>query len=188
MKTGIKVGDIMTRNFVSVKSNHNLAECSKQMVNHRVGSLIVKENQKLLGLITEKDILRALVKKKDLSATKAKNVMSKKLIVIAPSKDIYDAMLKMKESQVRWLPVIVDENVIGMITIKDILKIQPTLFDLALQHWKIKEEEQKWKRIKGMGEEKWMKEGSCDECGVFDLLYKVRNRFVCENCKENLKY
>jgi signal-transduction protein with cAMP-binding, CBS, and nucleotidyltransferase domain len=188
MKTGIKVGDIMTRNFVSVKPTSNLAECSKEMVNKRVGSLIVKEGQKLSGMVTEKDILRALVHKSNFKKTRVKEVMAKKLTTIAPSKDIYNAMLKMKKSQIRWLPVVVDGRVIGMITMKDILKIQPTLLDLALQHWQIKEEEQKWKRVKGTGTGKWFKEGACDECGAFDLLYKLRNKFVCESCKESLNH
>ena len=188
MKTGIKVGDIMTRNFISVKPSHNLSRCSKEMVNHKVGSLIVKENQHFRGLITEKDILRALVRKKDLGKTTASNVMTRKPATILPSKDIYQAMLKMKKSKARWLPVLIDGKVIGMITLKDILKIQPALFDLALQHWQIKEEEQKWKRIKGFGGEKWIREGPCDECGAFDLLYKFRDMLVCESCKENLKY
>ena len=188
MKTGIKVGDIMTRNFIAVKSNSNLAECSKEMVNKKVGSLIIKEGQHLLGILTEKDVLRALVNKKNLNKTEAKQVMVKKPITIAPSKDIYEAMVKMRRGQVRWLPVVINGRVIGMITIKDILKIQPTLFDLAIQHFQIKEEEAKLKRIKSINSEKWIKEGSCDECGAFDILYKLRNKFICENCKENLKY
>jgi CBS domain-containing protein len=188
MKTGIKVGDIMTRNFVSVKPQSNLSECSEEMVKKRVGSLIIKEGQNLLGIITEKDILRALVKKRNLNKTKAREVMIKRPITIAPSKDIYDALVKMKKGQIRWLPVVAHSRVIGMVTMKDILKIQPTLFDLAIQHFQIKEEEAKWKRIKKEDSEKWIKDGSCEECGAFDVLYKFRNKFVCENCKENLKY
>lgn len=187
MKTGIKVGDIMTRNFVAVRPMANLLECSRQMVKRRVGSLIIKEDQKFIGLLTEKNILRALVENKNLGITKAKDIMLKKPQLINPSKDIYVAMLKMKKSQVRWLPVIVKNRVIGMITMKDILKIQPTLLDIALQHWQIKEEEEKWKRVKET-EDKWIKEGPCEECGAFDILYKIKNRFVCEDCKENLGY
>jgi len=188
MKTGIKVGDIMTRNFVSAKPKSSLAECSKEMVKKKVGSLIIKEGQNLKGMITEKDILKALVNKKNLQKTKAEKVMSKKLVTVSPSKDIYNAMVKMKRSEIRWLPVSIDGKVIGMITMKDILKIQPTLFDLAIQHMKIKEEEEKWRRVKNSDSDKWITEGSCDECGAFDILYKNGKRFICENCKENLKY
>ena len=61
MKSGIKVGDIMTRNFVSVNPETSLIECAREMMKKRVGSLVLREGTKLIGLLTEKDVLKLLV-------------------------------------------------------------------------------------------------------------------------------
>src|SRR3989338_8541375 len=89
MKTGIKVGDIMTRNFVSAKPDTNLIDCAKEMVKGRVGSLIIKEGQKLVGVLTERDILWAMIKKpkEGLEDVRAKDIATKKIVAVKPSAD-----------------------------------------------------------------------------------------------------
>lgn len=98
MEMGIKVGDLMTRNFVYVTPETNLKECARTMVKKRVGSLIVREETKLKGILTEKDIIWAIVKKskEDLKNILAKDLMKRKVITIKPGDDIIDAMQKFK--------------------------------------------------------------------------------------------
>lgn len=185
MESGIKVGDIMTRNFVSVSSDTSLIDCAREMMKKRVGSLILRDGQKLEGLLTEKDIIWALTKtrNKNLGKIKAKDVASKKISVIKPSADLYEALNRMKKLKFRRLPVVVNGNVIGMLTLKDILRIEPSLFtDLNLAE-KIREESEKLRRMKGS---KWTKEGICEECGDFSLLYKTDERLLCEPCREGM--
>lgn len=184
MKIGIKVGDIMTRNFISVKPETPLIDCAKEMMKKRVGSLILRENNKLKGIITEKDIIWAMTKKsrKDLKDIRAREIAPRKLITIKPSADLYDALQKMKKHKFRRLPVIIKGNVIGILTLKDVLRIEPALFETASEIMQIKEESEKLKRLKpGVT---WKKEGPCEECGDYALLYKVDNRLLCEGCSE----
>jgi len=184
-KSGIKVGDIMTRNFVSVKPETNLISCAREMMKKRVGSLVLKDGQKLAGLLTEKDIIWALTKKsqKDLSKIKAKDIASRKIATIKPSSDLYEALQRMKKLKFRRLPVVVDGNVIGMLTLKDVLRIQPELFSDINKVGQIREESEKLSRMKG---EKWVKEGVCEECGNFDILYKIDSRLMCLACKDEM--
>ncbi len=183
MKIGIKVGDIMTRNFISVKPSTPILECAKKMVKKRVGSLILKESDKLKGIITEGDIIWAMTKKskKELSMIKAEDIAPKKLVTIRPSADLYQALQLMKRTKYRWLPVTVKGNVIGFLTLKDILRIEPSLFESASEIMQIREESEKLKRVKA-GET--FKEGICEECGNFDIIYKVDNRMLCESCRD----
>lgn len=183
MKTGIKVGDIMTRNFVSVNPDTDLINCAREMIKKRVGSLVLKEGQKLIGLLTEKDIIWAMTKKgaKGLNKIKARDIASRKISTIKPSVELYEALQRMKRLKFRRLPVVVNGNVIGMLTLKDILRIEPSLFSDIGQIEKIREESEKLRRLKG---EKWFKEGICEECGDFDILYKIDNRLMCMACKE----
>jgi len=183
MKFRIKVGDIMTRDFVSSKPDISVLQAIKLMVKKRVGSLILEENNILKGILTEKDILWALSKKpgKDLEKVKAIDICTRKITTIRPSADIHNAIRLMRKAKFRRLPVVIKKRVIGLLTQKDILKIEPELFDIAQENYMIKEEAEKLKRVK-TGET--FKEGICEECGNFDILYNVDGRVICESCRE----
>jgi CBS domain-containing protein len=183
MKVGIKVGDVMTKKLVTVKPETPISECAKIMIDKRIGSILVGEKQMLKGIATEGDIITAVAKGINVKDSISK-VMTKKVITIPPTRDIYDALVVMKKNKVRWLPVTADKAIIGFLTEKDILKIQPDLFDIAVQNINIAEEAEKWKRIKAVDEYRWIKEGPCHECGVYDLLYKADGRYLCADCRK----
>jgi len=181
-----KIGDVMTRNFIYVTPNTPINIASKIMCKKRVGSLIVKEGQKLRGILTEGDIIRFIAKNKSLK-NPVKKAMSKRVCAIEPGKDISHAFKIMKRKKIRWLPVVVKKNVIGMLTMKDIFKIQPALSDLISQNIKVAEQKEKEKRVRAVNPMKWVREGPCHECGVYDLLYKVGDKYLCERCKKKFK-
>jgi|TARA_Y100000310_G_C20666497_1_gene807782 CBS domain-containing protein len=144
MKTGIKVIDAMTKAPLIVKPDEKLINCAKKMVEGDVGSLMVVENDKPLGILTEKDfIIKVLAPNLDTEKTTVKEVMSTTLVKIQPDLDLYDAILFMSREDVRRLPVISNEKLIGLLTYKDILKIQPDLYDIFIENFKIKEEKTK---------------------------------------------
>lgn len=147
MKTGIKVGDIMTRNFIYCHEDDELLKAVKIMAKNRIGSLIIKEKDKLLGIITERDIMMAVAKNENLKGLKVKDVMTKRVETISPNKDLYDAIIKMKKKNIRRLPVVEKGKVIGLVTWKDIIKIAPTLFDLLVEEIRIREESEKLKKL-----------------------------------------
>lgn len=181
MDTGIKVGDIMTRNFIHVPENTNLYDCAKMMVKKRVGSLMIKEGGALKGIITEKDIIWAVVKKtkKDLKSILAKEIMKRKVVTIKPSADITEAVSRFKKKKIRRLPVVEQGKLIGLLTEKDVLKIDPDLFQMIAETIKIREETEKLKR-KGMSSKRV--EGICEECGEFAILLKEDGQMICEDC------
>jgi CBS domain-containing protein len=188
MQIGIKVGDVMTRNVVSVKPESTVTECARSMFKKDIGLVIVTANERLKGVVTEKDIIWALTKKHDLSHVKVKDIMLRKITTIKPSRDIYEALLRMRNGKLRWLPVTVRGNVIGILTIKDILKIEPSLFDIAVGNVQIKEEAEKLKRRQDLldGKENWLGEGECEECNEFGPLCENEGRLICEACSHDL--
>lgn len=181
METGIKVGDLMTRNFIFVSPDTNLKKCAETMVKKRVGSLIVKIDNELKGILTEKDIIWAIVKKsvKDLDNILAKDLAKRKVITIKPGADIIEALEKMKRDKVRRLPVLENNQVIGMLTLNDILKIDPGLFELISETVHVKEETQKLMKNKINAKRK---EGTCEECGEINTLYDIDGEWVCVSC------
>lgn len=184
MEIGVKVGDLMTRNFVYVTPSTSLKECAETLVKKRVGSLIVKEGDTLKGILTEKDIIWAVVKKsvKDLSKFSAKDLAKRKVITIKPGVDIVYALDRMKKEKVRRLPVVENGKVIGMITMNDILKIDPGLFEIIVENVIVKEETGKLKQsIRAR-----KKQGVCEECAETGTLYESDGEWMCISCY-NLK-
>jgi len=173
-KVGIKVGDIMTRDFVSTELDALVLDSIKLMVKKRVGSLVVEENDVLKGILTEKDIMWALSKQKDLTGVKVGDICIRKITTIKPSADIYDAVRLMKKVKFRRLPVTSNKKVIGYLTLKDILRVQPTLFQIAKEGY----------ALVGRVVSDVIGEGVCEGCENFGLLYKVDGRKVCENCMD----
>jgi CBS domain-containing protein len=184
---GVKVGDIMTREYISVKPDTSLLDCAKTMVKKRVGSLILQEKDVLKGIITEKDIIWALTKKsqKDLSKIKCSDISPRKLTTIKPAADLMTAIKLMQKSKFRRLPVAVEGKLVGLLTLKDILRIEPDLFDIACNRnlFEIKEEKTKLKRKDSPGNSDF---GECEECGNEAMREKVDSRLLCQDCLEKI--
>lgn len=181
----IAVGDIMTRNFVSVEPNDSLYACAKLMAKARVNSLIVRHGTRLIGIITSRDILWVITKKPtlDLKKTKCIDFATKKIAVIKPSADIGYAIEKMKASNFRRLPVIAKGELVGVVTIKDILAVQPDLYrEMKTLMDEIRDEEHKMRRADG----EWPLEGLCENCGALSELLRVDGVLLCADCREEM--
>ena len=140
MKTGIKIIDAMTNRPRSIGPDETITNCTKLMMDKNIGSLLVKEEEKLLGFLTERDLVKMIALGINPSTTKVKRVMTTRIVTIAPEKDIYDAIILMNKENLRRLPVILNDKVIGLITLRDILTIQPTLFELIMDMVDIKKD------------------------------------------------
>jgi len=178
----ILVADIMTREPITTKPDTNLLDCAKIMVKKRVGSLLIVDKKRLVGFISRKDILWALIKKskQDLSKIKARDICSKKIATIKPSITIEEAIKKMKRVKFERLPVIHEKELVGIITVKDILNFHPEFYPELEEFAKVREETKKLKRIKKTEK---IHDGLCEECGNHELLSKFNGMLVCESCK-----
>ncbi len=179
----ILVADIMTREPVTISPNANLLDCAKTMVKKNVGSLVITDKKRLLGFISQKDILWALTKspKGDLTKIKAMDISPKKIAIIKPDSLIKDAIEKMNRLKFERLPVIHDNQLVGVITAKDILNFHPEVYPEIEEFTKIREETEKLKRIK---EAEKRREGICEECGNSGILFRYNGMLVCESCRD----
>ena len=181
----ILVSDIMTREPVTISPDSNLLLCAKNMVRKRVGSLAIVVGKRLVGFISQQDILWALIKKskEDLPKIKAIDISPKKIATIKPNATINEALLKMKRLKFERLPVIQDKEFVGIITVKDILNFHPEFYPEIDEFKKIKEESEKLNRIKNAGK-RITSYGICEECGNYGSLEKIHGIMVCENCMD----
>ncbi len=173
----------MTRQPITIKPDINLLECAKKMVKKRVGSLIIVNKKQLMGLIVQHDILWALIKKskEKLKDIKAIDISPKKIITIRPTATVEEAFNKMKGLKVQRLPVTQEGELVGVLTLRDILNFKPEFYPELEELSQIREEPQKLKRLESR--EKKVIEGICEECGHRGFLHKFNGMLVCESCK-----
>lgn len=146
MKTGYTVMDLMTNEPVKMQVGATIKQVATTMKEKSVGSVLVMEGTKLTGIITEKDIVTKITANgKSAVEKKAFDIMTpyKELVTIKPNVDILEAINMMKKNEIRRLPVMDNNELKGIITTNDILKIEPTLFDLFVEKIRIREEDRK---------------------------------------------
>ncbi len=175
----------MTRRVVSVSPDSTLYDCAGKIAKENVNSLPVVSEEKLVGIITSGDIMRLLAKKPgaDLRKIKVKEIAQRKVAVVKPSAEIYQVLEKMKLLNFRRLPVISNNRLIGMITLKDILSVEPQLYS-ETNH--LIDEIRELERKTNEGESDWPFEGLCDNCGAFSELLKVEEQLLCPDCRDEL--
>ena len=180
MKSGLSVIDCMTKTPITITPKNTIFEAAKLMKKERIGNVIVSEKKILVGILSEQDIIyKVVAEKKDSNKVLVGDIMSKNVVSITPDKDITDAMLKMSQLKVRRLPVIEDGQILGMLTQKDILKIEPELFELIVDKIQLREEENK--PIFRVGE----REGLCELCGNYtSFLFDKDGSLVCKDCRK----
>ena len=179
----IFVSDIMTQELITVKPNVDLFEWAKIMVRKRTRSIPIVDRKKFVGFISAKDILWAMVKKtkENLSKIKATDISPKKIITIKPDATIKEAIEKMKKTKFDRLPVVQKKELVGIITAKDILNFHPEIYPELEEFAKIREQEEKLRKIKAKKGE-IVNEGFCEKCGEKTILKKVNERMVCGSC------
>ncbi|MEK6898191.1 MAG: CBS domain-containing protein [Nanoarchaeota archaeon] len=180
----ILVSDIMTREPLTIKPETTVLECVKKMVRNKVGSLLLTDRKKLVGIISQRDVMWALLKKsrEDLSKIKVIDISPKKIITIKPSAPIKEAIDKMKKTKFYRLPVIRNGELVGIVTLKDVLNFYPEVSQELKELEIIKEKAEKIDRIKRAKERTAIEDGICEECGGRDMLYRDKGMLVCSSC------
>jgi len=117
----MRVKDIMTHNVACVSSDAMTAEAAKLMHKHNVGCIPVCENDQLKGIITDRDIvLRTIAQGEDPSKVPVKSIMTKGVYSITPDASVEEATNIMSAHQIRRIPVVQDDRLIGMLSLGDI--------------------------------------------------------------------
>jgi len=121
-----KVSQILSRkgsDVIAVPPDTHVLDALKIMAERNFGSLIVKEGDTYLGLMTERDYARKVILKgKSSSDTRVADIMSADLPHITPEDSIEQCMRLMSEKNIRYLPVFENQRLCGIISILDVIK------------------------------------------------------------------
>ncbi len=116
----ITVKDVMSKPVVVIGINNTLRDAAKEMMEKGVGSLVVvDQNGDVVGIITERDIVRAVAEGKSFD-TPVSEVMTPDVLTVTPETSVLKALEMMKMHNVRHLPVATDEELIGMVSLRDL--------------------------------------------------------------------
>jgi CBS domain-containing protein len=127
----LKVRDILAQKGTCVHTvgpSMPVIEAALLMNEHRIGALVVALDQEIIGMFTERDVLRRVVgEHRDPAATLVQDVMSTEVVCCTPETSIEEARGAMKNRRIRHLPVVNDGNaLIGLISIGDLNAHQAT--------------------------------------------------------------
>jgi CBS domain-containing protein len=118
---GTKVADVMTQRPRAVTPQTPLNEVAEVMETEDVGAVPLVEGDRLVGIVTDRDIVvRAIAKGKDPRGMPASEVSSRELLTVSPDDDLSDALRLMAEYQVRRLAVTDDERLVGVVSQADV--------------------------------------------------------------------
>jgi CBS domain-containing protein len=119
----IRVKDVMAREPIMVESERTVKETAIEMDRSGHGCLLVTSGGKIVGIITERDLVRkALTRGGNMTRAKIKNIMSSPLIVVAPDTSVEEAAKVMAKHNVRRLPVVGPGGLAGLVTVTDIAR------------------------------------------------------------------
>jgi CBS domain-containing protein len=177
MATGIKVRDAMVNRVVTATSGQTVLDGSKTMKKEDVGSLIICEGSKPIGIVTREDVVDK-VASKDLLPSKIllKDIMSRNLVTCTPDADISEAAALMSKNKYERIPVVSMGKLIGIISTREIAKVAPSALEVLTEHLRIED-------MMDVPEE--TNSGECELCGNYsEELHNINDKWVCDSCRE----
>ena len=117
-----KLRQIMGKNVITVEPNATVKNAVKLMNAHEITCVVVVNREKPIGIVTEQDMVRRVMHKSRIpEKTRVSDIMSKPLIVATPDMHAQEASKLMLERNIRRLPVVENERLIGLVTLTDLI-------------------------------------------------------------------
>lgn len=121
----------LVKNILDTKGNEiwhiapgdSVLDAIKMMAEKGVGALLVMDNEKLAGIVSERDYARKVIlKDRSSEKTPVKDIMTTEVVCAQPEQSVEECMSLMTENRIRHLPVVQDEKVVGVLSIGDLVK------------------------------------------------------------------
>ena len=117
----MKIGELASGDVVSVAPTDSLREATRAMTAAGVGSAVLLEDSRLAGIITERDVLRAVAESVDPDVTPTAQLATRHVVTVEPDWEVYEAAAEMASRHIRHLVVMRDGQVLGVVSVRDLL-------------------------------------------------------------------
>jgi CBS domain-containing protein len=127
------------KHIFSIDRDKTVADAVTQLVEHEVGALVVVDDERPVGVFTERDVVKCWSRKGDrhFRDIKVSEVMSGNLIIVEPDDDLCYVTTIMIKNRIRHLPVLDKNKIVAMLSIRDVVKAQVT--DLRAENHYLKD-------------------------------------------------
>jgi CBS domain-containing protein len=115
------LADVVSPNFLTVAPEDTLGEVAERMTQQNTGAVVVKDFGRLIGILTERDMLRAMAARVHTSDARVRQWMTEDPVTAAPDLDLEEAAKVMLDNGFRHLPVVDGSNVLGVVSLRRVL-------------------------------------------------------------------
>ena len=127
----VLVRDVMTKAVKTARTDDTVIEAVQKMNKFGIGSIVVMEGEKAVGIVTGTDVLRRIVEPcTDPTLVKVREIMSSPLVSVSPEASIEEAAKLMANKKIKKLPVIEKGKLTGIVTSMDLMRAGPELISL----------------------------------------------------------
>jgi len=116
------LGDFMSREVLSVAPEDTIGEAAQRMADANVGSSVVLEHGRLIGILTERDLLRAMAQRVHPSEARVREWMTAEPVAVSESMTADEAARLMVENGFRHLPVVDGDRTLGVVSLRDVMR------------------------------------------------------------------
>jgi signal-transduction protein with cAMP-binding, CBS, and nucleotidyltransferase domain len=116
----VQVRDVMTQATVTESQQDSLRSAAERMWRQQTGSLLITDSGQLTGIITERDLLRAIALGADPDKTSVDDAMTAEVYTVPPDMQLQDAAREMAARWIRHLPVVEDGRLLGVVSMRDV--------------------------------------------------------------------
>jgi CBS domain-containing protein len=115
------LGELMTKELLEVAPEDTLGQAAEAMVERGVGSAVVSDFGRLIGILTERDLLRAVAGRVHSSEARVREWMTQEPVTASVTTELEEAAKTMLDQGFRHLPVVDDDRAIGIVSIRDVV-------------------------------------------------------------------
>jgi len=119
-KAADTIGELMTSDVVTVPPDSTVRDALRQMIEHDIGSVVVTEGGRAIGVFTERDVTRNVLTDAALLDEQVRDLMSSSVISVAPADQVVDVFELMNSKGIRRLPVVEGDRLVGIVTEGDL--------------------------------------------------------------------
>ena len=119
-----QLADVMRRDYISVAPEDTLGEVAQQMVDRNVGAVVVKDFGRLIGILTERDLMKAMAGRVHTSEARVREWMTANPITASPDMSVDEAAQTMIDNGFRHLPVVDGDSVLGVVSLRRVVAAQ----------------------------------------------------------------
>lgn len=119
----LTISDLMVKDMISVSADSLVKEAASTMLSNKVNSIAVEKENAIVGLLTDKDFLRAFISNRELQDLKVSEVMLPSMVTVKPNMSLIDATKTMGKNNVTHLFVRDQGEVVGLVSLKDVLNV-----------------------------------------------------------------